>query len=431
MTYKKNILLFSGVVMAVLFFVTSSALAASNTGGDGICTQEEYDGAKKAYDEMEKANTAYENIKDNNTVIIDNLLNNIIPGIEEALTPKKKSLEIEQGKLSAIELHLQEVEAQLKALGTQLKNVQDKIRKLEAIPERDRTEEQKNRLRSLREHELQLQTTGLELTKEQEAKTRERARQKDKIRNFEKDIQKLQEELDKNKSEREKLEGEIRAAEKLYEFKLKNAAKALGLPKNATYFQINQAKQAADNWKTGDCDGDGVLNGPTARPGGGGTIPGDYYPRDPDRSRVGETGGLVPCGASSDSAGACTLCHFIVGFHNIITTLTKWIVSIAIAIITISGIVYIMSTGNESMISLAKAGIKNALLGAGVMLLAWVLISFILNAMSLKEKDEATFIDGGGLQRKEGSWSFTCSTTPRELPPAPAFGRGSGASGEW
>ncbi|HLC94881.1 MAG TPA: hypothetical protein VJH89_00185, partial [Patescibacteria group bacterium] len=67
--------------------------------------------------------------------------------------------------------------------------------------------------------------------------------------------------------------------------------------------------------------------------------------------------GLVPCGRTLGpdmEPDPCTLCHFFVGFHNIITWGMKIMTFVAIFVIVIAGVTYIISAGNENIIGIAK-----------------------------------------------------------------------------
>jgi hypothetical protein len=88
----------------------------------------------------------------------------------------------------------------------------------------------------------------------------------------------------------------------------------------------------------------------------------------------------------------------------------------AIAVIVAMALFYIVSTGNEGMMSIAKGGIKASLIGFAVMLAAWLLVNVVLTLLV-----NSTFI--GGI--KQGStFTFSCdsgssagTTTTTQTPP--------------
>ena len=82
--------------------------------------------------------------------------------------------------------------------------------------------------------------------------------------------------------------------------------------------------------------------------------------------------GIVPCGGATDP---CTLCHLIIGIHNLIEWGKDILVTLAIVAIFISGIIYIISTGNEKMITQAKSFLTASLVGFTVTLAAWLIVN--------------------------------------------------------
>ncbi|EKE11380.1 MAG: hypothetical protein ACD_15C00097G0004 [uncultured bacterium] len=90
--------------------------------------------------------------------------------------------------------------------------------------------------------------------------------------------------------------------------------------------------------------------------------------------------GLVPCGGDGESA--CTLCHLIVGFHNLTTFLTKILISVTLAAIFFSGVMYIISAGDDGMMQSAKEFIKASLIGFAIVLGSWLIINVTLWVIS-------------------------------------------------
>lgn len=142
----------------------------------------------------------------------------------------------------------------------------------------------------------------------------------------------------------------------------------LGMSDSATYEEIKNAFKTAYRSVYDSDDNPGEMIIPIT--GDGDEV---FTPR-------GSTGGIVPCGKVG-TGEMCTLCHLVVGIHNII----KWglgiMFVIAIVIITIAGIMYIVSAGNESMMQAAKKALMYALVGVAIMLLAWVIVAFVIGML--------------------------------------------------
>lgn len=125
--------------------------------------------------------------------------------------------------------------------------------------------------------------------------------------------------------------------------------------------------------------------------------------------------GLVPCGRSSDDqstggrdeSDVCTLCHLIIGVNDLITWARNIMVVIAIAMIVAMGILYIVSLGNASMMSIAKKGIFGALIGIAIMLTAWLIVNVTLTILAVKK---ATF---GSLLTSPNVFQYQCIPVSR------------------
>ncbi len=113
------------------------------------------------------------------------------------------------------------------------------------------------------------------------------------------------------------------------------------------------------------------------------------------------TTGLVPCGTEEP----CEICHLMKLVSNIVNWITRMLFIFGIVIITISGLIYIVSTGNPGLTSLAKNAIKYALIGVLVVLTAWIVITFILKNLAVG--DYAS--EGGSVTRGDRVWTFTCN----------------------
>ena len=110
--------------------------------------------------------------------------------------------------------------------------------------------------------------------------------------------------------------------------------------------------------------------------------------------------GLVPCGTGTTDP--CTLCHLIVGIQGLISWGMGILVIAAITAITISGIIYIISSGNSSLTKQAKDFVTSAVIGFAIMLGAWLIVNTTLNLLPTKTDL--------GIQ-KESWYKFSCSTT--------------------
>jgi len=121
---------------------------------------------------------------------------------------------------------------------------------------------------------------------------------------------------------------------------------------------------------------------------------------------VAQAAGLVPCGDGGVET-ACTLCHFITGISSIILIIRNVMVFIGLAIITAMGIVYVVSAGNESLITLAKAGIKTTLMGIVIVLFAWFIVNLIMFYIFNAKND----LGVGVTFKTTDGFTFSCSTT--------------------
>lgn len=108
--------------------------------------------------------------------------------------------------------------------------------------------------------------------------------------------------------------------------------------------------------------------------------------------------GLVPCGLNG--AADCTLCHLVVGFKNILDYLLYTVLFPLFMLgITISGILYMVSSGNKSLIEWAKKALMASLAGFVIALTSWIMVNFVMLTL--------------GFQSPLGGswWQFTCDTT--------------------
>lgn len=123
-----------------------------------------------------------------------------------------------------------------------------------------------------------------------------------------------------------------------------------------------------------------------------------------------EAAGLVPCGrneGTSAEQAPCTVCHVIVGGVGVI----KWGLSIMTVIgITVAfamAVLYVISAGDEGMMSKAKDGIKAVLVGFAIMLSAWLIVNIVLTI--LVDPEDTSKPLGGLVQ--DGTFSFSCDVS--------------------
>lgn len=113
--------------------------------------------------------------------------------------------------------------------------------------------------------------------------------------------------------------------------------------------------------------------------------------------------GLVPCGRNSGNNGetsVCTLCHLIVGFQRLIQYGLYIVIAFAFAGIFFAGIMYVISSGDEGMITKAKSFLSASLIGFAVVLGAWIIVNTTLWVIGTK----------GDLGVGVQGWSkFSCS----------------------
>jgi hypothetical protein len=114
--------------------------------------------------------------------------------------------------------------------------------------------------------------------------------------------------------------------------------------------------------------------------------------------------GIVPCGGDSDP---CTLCHLIIGIKNLVDFGKNILVTATIVAIFISGIIYIVSTGNEKMITKAKTFLSASLIGFALTLGAWLLVNVTIFWIANAKTD---------LGINVANWfTFTCDTSSSAL----------------
>ncbi len=119
-------------------------------------------------------------------------------------------------------------------------------------------------------------------------------------------------------------------------------------------------------------------------------------------------GPLVPCGVNKHCAGnnnlsidkPCTLCHFFVLIQNFFNFLLSLLIVVSIFMLTIAGVLYIVSAGGR-MATVAKEIIQKTLLGFTLFLLSWLIIFTLLKLLAVNTSMLGTGGDTGWFQ-------FTC-----------------------
>ncbi len=105
-------------------------------------------------------------------------------------------------------------------------------------------------------------------------------------------------------------------------------------------------------------------------------------------------GPLVPCGINKQCANSgdrendisvpCTLCHFIILVKNVFDLLLSLIITASLFMLTVAGVMYIVSSGGQ-LTGMAKGIIEKTLLGFGIFLLSWLLVYTLLNMLSVRD----------------------------------------------
>jgi hypothetical protein len=110
---------------------------------------------------------------------------------------------------------------------------------------------------------------------------------------------------------------------------------------------------------------------------------------------------LVPCGKNGQKA--CNLCDLVVGIQGLLKYGRDIMTYAALAMICIGGIIYIISAGNEKLMTQAKDLLWKVLSGFAIILAAWIIVTYSLILLSHKENL--------GVEQA-GTWSeFKCTST--------------------
>lgn len=117
---------------------------------------------------------------------------------------------------------------------------------------------------------------------------------------------------------------------------------------------------------------------------------------------------IVPCATDATSQRACTLCDFIVGIKGIIDFGMSLIAIAAIAGITIAGVMYVVSAGDQKMMESAKSFLGACLKGFALFFLAWLMVTITMWVLGAKKAEN----EGGVLGINITGWNtFTCDST--------------------
>ena len=110
---------------------------------------------------------------------------------------------------------------------------------------------------------------------------------------------------------------------------------------------------------------------------------GGWEPETPSVPLCGPSGdpqatGLVPCGITC----TCTIENFFLMLVRIFNFAIKFIVTpLAVLMLTIGGILILISAGNQGLFTLGKNTLYAAIIGLVLAFGSWLIIGFILNAI--------------------------------------------------
>ena len=111
--------------------------------------------------------------------------------------------------------------------------------------------------------------------------------------------------------------------------------------------------------------------------------------------------GIVPCGGPDEDP--CNICYLISGVRDLINWGLGILITVALLAIFISGVMYLVSTGDPGMMESAKNFMKSALIGTVVFLAAWLIVNLVI-----------TWILPGNISRVTGklNWfEIDCTVT--------------------
>jgi len=114
-------------------------------------------------------------------------------------------------------------------------------------------------------------------------------------------------------------------------------------------------------------------------------------------------GGLVPCGRLADNpftigldeSAPCEFCHLVLLLNKGMNFLMEIALIAALLFLVISGLMFIISSGDPERMNLAKTMFKYVIMGFLIIFLAWLMIDFLLSAW-------------GYLDPLGGEWEVVC-----------------------
>ncbi|MDO8240638.1 MAG: pilin [Candidatus Moranbacteria bacterium] len=116
-------------------------------------------------------------------------------------------------------------------------------------------------------------------------------------------------------------------------------------------------------------------------------------------------GGLVPCGNGGVET-ACTLCHFVIGFQNLVNFMLKLVITMGFVGIFAAGVMYIISAGDDKMMGSAKSALTASLIGFGIVMGAWLIVNVTIWALGANI----------GVATGQNWYDFNCSTRSSTVP---------------
>ena len=119
-------------------------------------------------------------------------------------------------------------------------------------------------------------------------------------------------------------------------------------------------------------------------------------------------GSIVPCGRNCDDPDTavnemdeCTACHFILMGKRIYDFVFSLLIIVSVLMITVGGVLYMISGTNPNLNSMAKDVIKKTLIGFGLFLGSWLIVFTVLKMLSVN-----TSLLGNGTHW----YDFSCET---------------------
>ena len=131
--------------------------------------------------------------------------------------------------------------------------------------------------------------------------------------------------------------------------------------------------------------------------------------------------GIVPCARwlTSSAAGEkedkmCTLCDLIVGIQRIFNYGLFIILSIAFLGIFLAGVLYIISSGDEGLMTKAKTFLRSALIGFALVACAWLIVNVVLWLIVKKDASDPDLTTRMGIGQPNW-YTFNCNHEGKEM----------------